>query len=365
MSMSGSPSLAQPIAAPSPRRTYPFPPSGPSSPRANRPSIASRLPSISANQPLDFDDIRAAQSSSSSTVVLGFSPPTLAAALPGVISPRPQQLSLHSTNHAFSRLSPQVTTPVEQTFQYPFTQNETSPRIPGTSPRGLPDIPPRSRRNSAAIVSISLSSRSRSRTPRGGATALPGGSSGHGTPSKGSSTVTPRGEDIKEQNVVQMIGNVTGNGAWAPGFDDFEDDWQPAGGMLLHASDEEAVQDDIEEEEPDANGRTWTGLSDASRVVEHVLKPGMLFGEGLEFQGDTVVPAVGRMQDGDIGLPLRRGGSEVGKANRVGGRMVIPEREKKVYEVVRQLGSGSYAVVYLVRERGGQKREFGEHLLHG
>jgi hypothetical protein len=130
--------------------------------------------------------------------------------------------------------------------------------------------------------------------------------------------------------------------------------------MLLHENDEDALEDEDEGgDEDDQRGRTWTGLSEASRVVEHVLQPGMLFGEGLDFQGEEIVPAVGRMQDGDLGLPLRRGGSEVGKALR-GAVGTVQEREKRVYEVVRQLGSVSYAVVYLVREKGGRKREFGE-----
>jgi hypothetical protein len=151
-------------------------------------------------------------------------------------------------------------------------------------------------------------------------------------------------------------------------MDDF-DDWQPAGGILL-GTEEEAVEDEGDhqaggEDEEGYEGRTWTGLSDASRVVEHVLKPGMLFGEGLEFQGEVIVPAVGRGGDGDLEvLPLRRGGSEVGKQVRATGETHglggSVEAAKKVYEVVRQLGSGSYAVVYLVREKGGRKREFGE-----
>ena len=99
--------------------------------------------------------------------------------------------------------------------------------------------------------------------------------------------------------------------------------------------------------------------------VKHVLSPGMLFGEGLMFQGEVVQPAVGRLNSAsDEGLPLRRGGSEAPKALR--GQPGVhhhPGSEKKVYEVIRQLGSGSYAVVYLVREKSGRRREYGEYRL--
>lgn len=143
----------------------------------------------------------------------------------------------------------------------------------------------------------------------------------------------------------------------SPGIEEMEE-WQPEGGILL--GDDEVIEDELDDKGA-VDGRTWTGVSEAERAVEDVLSPGTLFGEGIEFQGEIVQPAVGRWgtaADGDdVGLPLRRGGSEVGKSQRGDERT---ESVKKVYEVVRRLGSGSYAVVYLVRERGGRKREFGE-----
>ena len=145
-----------------------------------------------------------------------------------------------------------------------------------------------------------------------------------------------------------MAGDV-----WAPGVDDF-DDWQPTGGMLL-GSDEEAVEDEDQ--------KNWAiDDDDENRLVNDVLKPGMLFGEGLEFQGEVVAPAVGRLSgdSSDEGMPLRRGGSEAPKALRGMPGVHHHGRDRKAYEVVRQLGSGSYAVVYLVKERGGRKREYGE-----
>lgn len=158
----------------------------------------------------------------------------------------------------------------------------------------------------------------------------------------------------------------------SPGWKEM-DDWSPAGGMLLHDEEDDEFDeggdsgDVMDEDVYDGDGvqKTWSGVSDASRVVEDVLKPGMIFGEGLEFQGEVIVPAVGRLMTTEtgekVGMPLRRGGSEAGVGRgtaAVGGPEVQPA--KKSYEVVRQLGSGSYAVVYLVKERGGRKREYGE-----
>jgi len=184
------------------------------------------------------------------------------------------------------------------------------------------------------------------------------GGSGHATPNKGSSTATPRSEETKAgppEVVVQMADS------WAPGVEEMEE-WQPEGGILLDGGDSEVVEDEVDDGGA-LEGRTWTGVSDAERVVEDVLSPGTLFGEGMEFRGEVVQPAVGRWGTGadgdDVGVPLRRGGSEVGKTTRGDLRT---ESARKVYEVVRQLGSGSYAVVSLVRERGGRKREFGEPL---
>lgn len=158
--------------------------------------------------------------------------------------------------------------------------------------------------------------------------------------------------------------------AWKHGAD-VMDEWQPAGGMLLDDDDDNdgedddhvaLADDDHNESGYDADGRVWSGLSVASRDVEDILRKGMIFGEGLEFQGEVIVPAIGREGTDDAGLPLRRGGSEVGKKTRSSTdtetRHVAPT--KKVYEVVRKLGAGSYAVVYLVRETGGRKREYGE-----
>ena len=307
---------------PSPRRTtFAFNPTPPtttvsSSPRPHKGVLGARLPSFSsATQALE--DARAYS-------------PSLGHAALSPVAEGGRSLLLN-TAMRYPLLSPQLTTPVDGRLEYPYPPESSNSPRPGTSPRLTQyELPPRSRRNSAAIVSISLSSRSRSRTPRGAPAALPN-TSGNATPSKSTEkTAPPAAADV-----------------WAPGVEEL-DEWAPAGGMLLD-DDDEAVEDD------------WSDRSDTT--PKDVLQPGMIFGEGLEFQGEVIVAAVGKNGNGYGDLALRRGGSEAGQPRREisqSGRERIVGTERKRYEVVRQLGSGSYAVVYLVREKGGRKREYGE-----
>lgn len=289
---------------------------------------------------------------SATQTVIGFGPPPVAsasAAFPALPSPRTSMMGAPMTS---SPVTAQFALPKHPgaasgrpsfSQQYPSSDHHapadaSSPRAGGwlpSSPRLPNEI--RSRRNSAAVVSISLSSRSRSRTPRGSASMLPA-RSGSGTPSNANNA--PRnGEDA----------------GWAPGLDDM-DDWQPTGGVLLAADEEEEEEERRDgftfDDDLHNQGRSWTAESDASHIAD-VLRPGMVFGEGLEFEGDVITPAVGRLQVSDtsnVGLPLRRDFSAMGTKRN--------PNEKKTYDVIRQLGSGSYACVYLVRERGGRKREY-------
>ncbi|OWZ79211.1 serine/threonine protein kinase [Cryptococcus neoformans Bt85] len=350
--MSDSPSLGSPIPiipsltpSQSPRRN-----AGPSSPLLPRTGLLPAIPSVRRSSG-EFESGSPSPpplTSSRTSVVMGFSPAATHQVLSAVpesssTSPRSAPLGLNTTaTRRMNTRSPPLSTPIDQVFQLA----EGSPRPQPSSPRtgGLSnDYLPRSRRNSAAIVSISLSSRSRSGTPQGSSTTVPGQISGNNTPNKASGAPTPKGNE----QPLQM------SESWAPGVDEL-DDWQPAGGMLLdHGEDEVSAVDDYMDDYDDKVEQVWSGFSDSSPVVEDVLTPGMVIGEGLKFQGEIIVPAVSRMAmaDGsDVGLPLRRGGSEATKVLRQDGRY-----EKKRYEVVRRLGTGSYAVVYLVKERGGKK----------
>lgn len=86
---------------------------------------------------------------------------------------------------------------------------------------------------------------------------------------------------------------------------------------------------------------------------DDIFVPGQIFGEGLEFQGE-VVEAVVQITGLDE-TALRRAGSEFGY-KRATVRDTVDRRQ---YKVVRTLGTGSYATVYLVKEVGGKGKEFG------
>ncbi|RSH79091.1 uncharacterized protein EHS24_002025 [Apiotrichum porosum] len=318
------------------------------SPRIGRLSTPNGgIPAFTRHQPFEMDDLASGPSriAAPTNTVFGFSPQHGHSGLPGT-SPVAPHMLLAKAGAARPVLSPQLSSPTTETHFFLHgtgTGEPGSPRMFTGSPRALMGELPRSRRNSAAIVSISLSSRSRSRTPRGSTSVLPA-RSGSGTPSK---ATTPKGGDPAPGSSLAD--------AWAPGVDDM-DDWQPAGGVLLDADESATGGDAFSFDDDYDNGRSWTAESEASRVAD-VLRPGMVFGEGLEFEGDVIEPAVGRVQvtgdTSDVGLPLRRDGSQVGAS-----RAPNQQRRKKTYEVIRQLGSGSYAVVYLVRERGGRRREY-------
>ncbi|CAK9787065.1 kinase-like protein [Cutaneotrichosporon oleaginosum] len=310
------------------------------SPRAHMGQLSTppRLPSITAQQPFDFDD-----PSHSHTTVFGFSPPRSQPPLLPSSSPITSHFFLPKAGAAVPILSPSLGAG-EHGLQGPLLPGlePSSPRFTDSPYVLAGEFPPRSRRNSAAVVSISLSSRSRSRTPHGRKATLPAEHSGSGTPSKAATPRVNPGED------------------WAPGapgldsMDGGDEDWRaPTGGIMLDA-DESADHFSLpDDDDDDDHGRSWTAESEVG--VTDVLRPGAIFGEGLEFEGDIIKPATGRLDiagSNDAGVPLRRDGSKIG----------VPRKQtstsKRSYEVIRRLGSGSYAVVYLVREQGGRKREF-------
>jgi len=360
-----APHMTTTSPTPSPRRAhFPLAPShaGPASPRLGSRIVPQRMPSDSSDR--EGSPGIDSPSSRRTTLVMGFSPGSTNSPLPSVAengradSPSPRPLITTITSPLARRPS-QFTTPVEQNFppSLPFGS-------PGRSPRNLnPELPPRSRRNSAAPVSISIRSSDRSATPRGSRAGLPksGRDSGNGTPGGTSQTVTPRGEGSsngpgKRPVLVQMNSGLTRReDSWTPKYDheEREEEWNPAGGMLLHDDDEH-------------QGRSWTSLDEEDEAgKKNILRPGDVFGEGLMFQGEVITPAIGRMHGHDIDHPLRRGGSEIGMARRNGPVGVGPtagrERQRTSYEVVRVAGEGSFAQVYYIRERNGKQREYGEY----
>lgn len=361
--------------SPSPRRTHfplgstHLPTAGPSSPRMTR-IVPQRMPSDSSDR-----DVSPGIDSPSrrTTLVMGFSPGSTSSPLPSVAEN--SATSAHQVHHISSITSPlarmpsKLTTPVESTFPSGIQQFGS----PGLSPRRLPgDLPPRSRRNSAAPVSISLRSRSRSRTPRGSHAGLPTSSnnSGQATPARTSQTVTPKGDGSSrgsgKRPVLVQMGSTSSKrqDSWTPDFEmDMEehvhnDEWTPAGGMLL-------------DDEDDHPGRSWTSMDDGGEDVmsKPIFAPGDQFGEGLLFQGDMIVPAIGRAHGHDIDHPLRRGGSEIGMTRRIGPVGMVAtdgrERSRTVYEIIKAAGEGSFAQVYHIREKGGKRRDYGKSLFQG
>lgn len=158
-----------------------------------------------------------------------------------------------------------------------------------------------------------------------------------------------------------QMGSTTGKSkrdeSWTPEFEMEEhveeDDWTPAGGILLGDEDEHP-------------GRSWTSMTDDDDdgMRRPVFMTGDQFGEGLYFQGEVIVPAIGRAHGHDIDHPLRRGGSEIGMPRRIGpvgmGATDGRERRKTVYEIIKAAGEGSFAQVYHIREKGGKRRDYGE-----
>jgi hypothetical protein len=149
---------------PSPRRAhFPNVQNGTSSPRPGR-VLGPVMPSIGSSTELMDHESPGRDSDSPSrrpTLVMGFSPGHSSAALPSVSessssaflhhgSPSRHALTLNTTS-PLARLSPQLTTPIDQIF-FP----EGSPRMRNSPRNWVTDLPPRSRRNSGAIVSISL-----------------------------------------------------------------------------------------------------------------------------------------------------------------------------------------------------------------
>ena len=91
--------------------------------------------------------------------------------------------------------------------------------------------------------------------------------------------------------------------------------------------------------------------SSLQQIHEEVLHPGDLVGEGLELAGETlrIVPAPERVSHHDDAyhstLRNRWENTEL-----VDGEVEEEIKPARVLEVVKRLGNGSYAVVYLVRE---------------
>jgi len=244
----------------------------------------------------------------------------------------------------------------------------------------------RSRRSSAALaVSVSLASRSRSRTPVQKVGSPPTSPSRRmsreiGTTS-GGAMLGQVDEGVPAMTAPKKHGKWdkgSGNGddiefadfGWDEAFEDDEDDYpsvsrrsqrKSLAGRGAEQFGDSASDDttgmQVEIHNMDINdNKGWEGREHDD---DDIFPPGHRLGEGTVFDGEVVedVDPVARSKENGRSLPQSSAGSiaslrESGFDHEHSGR-------RKTFEVVRKLGSGSYAVVYLVKEIGGT-REYGK-----
>ena len=152
--------------------------------------------------------------------------------------------------------------------------------------------------------------------------------------------------------------------AWDEAFDDDDDDE----GYMIRADNDPPPIRTIPSARSSRKGRTPTqrsidvmdGFNDEHDHLENgdmadIFSSGYVFGAGHSFQGE-VIEAVAPRRLGangeEVPIPLRAMGHH---------RRASSERcevASKSFQVVRQLGSGSFAVVYLVKEIGGVGQEY-------
>lgn len=226
----------------------------------------------------------------------------------------------------------------------------------------------RSRRSSVApVVSVSLASRSRSRTPvQKQNTGPPTSPSNRGLePSSGISTklgqvkeaagTAPSTSDHKKVDIEFA------DFGWDDAFEDDDEDFyanhnqrKPTSKLSSRGNDKEydgltglevEVQElDLTEDQHPAEGR--------ERDVDDIFPAGYRIGEGIRFEGDIIEEVDPVARSREIGRSLPQSSANSIAALREEGRREAGGKGK-VFEVVRKLGSGSYAVVYLVKEVGG------------
>jgi hypothetical protein len=171
------------------------------------------------------------------------------------------------------------------------------------------------------------------------------------TPHKGNKWMKGPGEDIEFADF-----------GWDEAFEDDEDDElasvsrrsgrKSQTGKSMTKSPEGQDETGLEVEIQNMEFNEDSEGEDREDDVDDIFPPGHRLGEGLSFQGETIeeIDPVARSRETGRSLPQSSASSiaslRENGLNRSGGK-------RKVFEVVRKLGSGSYAVVYLVKEVGG------------
>lgn len=204
---------------------------------------------------------------------------------------------------------------------------------------------PRSRRSSTALaVSVSLASRSRSRSSTPNNVNPP-----HGR----SPQTSPPMQGV--HSITKQLGEFAWDEAFAHDGDDdldmtFDDGDAPAPRKDRSARSSRLGRSSTQRSRGDYSDHMHDGrLSD-------VFPLGHVFGAGHSFEGEIIEAVTPRR--------LASNGREVPVPQFALGhhRRASLERGEiatKSFKVVRQLGSGSFAVVYLVREIGGVGQEYG------
>jgi hypothetical protein len=157
---------------------------------------------------------------------------------------------------------------------------------------------------------------------------------------------------------------------WDEAFEDDDDDYTVARRKSSRGGPDQLYKDSgsddvaglqVEVQGMDmGNQPAWDGRDDNDDDDDGIFPPGYRIGEGLAFRGEIIedVDPVARSKENGRSLPQSSAGSIA--SLRENGLDADERAKRRIFEVVRKLGSGSYATVYLVKEVGGGQ-EFGEY----
>lgn len=154
---------------------------------------------------------------------------------------------------------------------------------------------------------------------------------------------------------------------WDEAFEDDDDDYTVARRKSSRGGPDQLYKDSgsddttgLEVEVQGMELEDQSGWDGREHDDDDIFPPGYRIGEGLAFQGEIIedVDPVARSKENGRSLPQSSAGSIA--SLRENGLDLEERSRKRIFEVVRKLGSGSYATVYLVKDIGGGQ-EFGQY----